>query len=195
MFNSSKDTHILVGRDLEVLAFNKAASAFVRDIHHKKLTKGKSILEYSDPEVVDGLRKLFDQAFAGKTIEREWLMRPDTKEARWKELQFLPIKNSNKDIIGVAFNSTDITGRKLQEDQINIQNAALTRIAIIQSHELRRPVASLLGIISLIKLEKLNKNLDYFDMLEHTINELDEKIRDIVKDSEDTINNSFAIVA
>ena len=195
MFNSSKDTHILVGRDMEVLAFNKAASAFVKDAHHKKLTKGRSILEYSDPEVVDGVRKLFDQAFAGKTIEREWLMRPDTNEARWKELQFLPIKNSNKDIIGVALNSTDITERKLQEDQINIQNAALTRIAIIQSHELRRPVASLLGIISLIKLEKLNKNLDYFDMLEHTINELDEKIRDIVKDSEDTISNSFAIGA
>jgi len=31
--------------------------------------------------------------------------------------------------------------------QINIQKEALNRIAIIQSHELRRPVASLLGIL------------------------------------------------
>ena len=177
------------------MAFNKAASAFVRDAHRKTLTKGVDIMEYGDPEVVSGLTQLFTQAFAGKTIEFEWLMRPGTKNERWKDLQLLPIRNNKKKIIGVALNSTDITDRKLQEDQINIQNAALTRIAIIQSHELRRPVASLLGIMSIIKMEKLNNDIDYFDMIELTINELDEKIRGIVKDSETTISNHLSIVA
>ena len=195
LFNSSKDTHILVDRQLNVVAFNKAAAEFVRNTQHKKLAKGKPIMSYSDPEVVEGLRKMFDQAFNGRTIQREWLMRPGTAYERWKDLQLVPVKNSNSEIIGVALNSTDITEKRYQQDQINIQNAALTRIAIIQSHELRRPVASLLGIISLIKLEKLNKHLDYFDMIEQTINELDEKIKDIVKDSEDTLNAPMSIVA
>jgi PAS domain S-box-containing protein len=195
MFNSSKDTHILVGTKLEVLAFNKAASEFVKDAHGKIIKKGRSVLEYSDPEVVEGLIQLFNQAFTGKTIEREWEMRPGTQETRWKELQFLPIKNSAKEIIGVALNSTDITERKLQQDQINIQNAALTRIAIIQSHELRRPVASLLGLLSILKMENLQQNINYFDMIEESINELDEKIRGIVKDSEITISNHLSIVA
>jgi GAF domain-containing protein len=84
---------------------------------------------------------------------------------------------------------------KQQQDQIDVQNAALTRIAIIQSHELRRPVASLLGIMGLIKLEKYKTNYEYFDMLELTIKELDEKICGIVKDSENTINTPLAIVA
>jgi len=52
-----------------------------------------------------------------------------------------------------------------------------------------------LGIVSLIKLEQLNNNLDYFDMLEHTVNELDEKIRGIVHDSESTLNTPMSIVA
>jgi len=195
LFNSSKDTHILVDRQLNVVAFNKAAAEFVRETQHKKLAKGKPIMTYSDPEVVDGLKKMFDLAFTGKTIQREWLMRPGTKDERWKDLQLLPVKNSNNEIIGVALNSTDVTEKRYQQDQINIQNAALTRIAIIQSHELRRPVASLLGIMSLIKLEKLNKNFDYFDMIEHTIKELDEKIKGIVKDSEDTLNAPMSIVA
>ena len=193
MFNSSKETHILVDKQLNVVAFNKAASEFVRDAHRKKITKGRSIMEYADPEVIPGLTQYFNLAFGGKTIEFEWLMRPDTDRARWKELQLLPIRNSAKKIIGVALNSTDITDRKLKEEQIRIQNAALTRIAIIQSHELRRPVASLLGIISLIKMEE--SKFDYFDMIEVTINELDEKIRGIIKDSEDTIHNKLSIVA
>jgi light-regulated signal transduction histidine kinase (bacteriophytochrome) len=107
----------------------------------------------------------------------------------------VPVKDKLKNIIGVALNSADITGRKLQEDKINIQNAALTRIAIIQSHELRRPVASLLGIMALIKMEQQNADPDYFDMLEITVKELDEKIKEIVKDSENTINDHLAIVA
>jgi len=45
---------------------------------------------------------------------------------------------------------------KRQEEQISTQNEALTRIAIIQSHELRRPVASLLGIMDLMKLEHID---------------------------------------
>jgi PAS domain S-box-containing protein len=193
MFNSSKETHILVDKQLKVVAFNKAASEFVREAHRKKITKGKSIMDYADPEVIPGLTHYFNMAFGGKTIEFEWLMRPETDRARWKELQLLPIRNSAKKIIGVALNSTDITDRKLKEEQIRIQNAALTRIAIIQSHELRRPVASLLGFVSLIKMEK--GKFDYFDMIELTVNELDEKIRGIVKDSEDTIHNKLAIVA
>jgi light-regulated signal transduction histidine kinase (bacteriophytochrome) len=111
------------------------------------------------------------------------------------DLTFMPITGPGGDIIGVAMNATDITEHKMQEDQINIQNAALTRIAIIQSHELRRPVASLLGIMALIKMEQSKGNSEYLEMLEYTVNELDGKICEIVKDSENTINNYMSIVA
>ena len=78
--------------------------------------------------------------------------------------------------------------------QINIQKEALNRIAIIQSHELRRPVASLLGILDLMRME--NIDFGYFNIIEHTVNELDKKIRGIVKDSEDIIRGGhLAIVA
>ncbi|MFD2874093.1 GAF domain-containing protein [Mucilaginibacter ximonensis] len=195
IFNSSKHTHILVNKDLQVVAFNRASAVFVRHAYSKKLEIGASVLEYADPEVTEAFAKCFRRAFEGKTIKFEWHMRPDTENAAWKELEFVPIKDSIKNIIGVALNSTDITERKNQEYQINIQNAALTRIAIIQSHELRRPVASLLGIMALLKLEQKSAGLEYFDILEHTVNELDVKIREIVKDSESTIGNQLAIVA
>lgn len=195
IFDSSKDTHILVDKDLKVIAHNRASAVFVRNAYGKKIKNGASVLEYADEDVTAAFAQCFHKAFEGKTIKIEWHMRPDTKDARWKELEFVPIKDSAKNVIGVALNSTDITDRKNQEDQINIQNAALTRIAIIQSHELRRPVASLLGIMALLKLEQKSASLEYFDIIEHTVNELDAKIREIVKDSESTIGSQLSIVA
>ncbi|MFB0494685.1 hypothetical protein [Mucilaginibacter sp. NFR10] len=40
-----------------------------------------------------------------------------------------------------------------------------------------------------------NIDFGYFNIIEHTVNELDEKIRGIVKDSEDTIQGGHLSVA
>ena len=45
----------------------------------------------------------------------------------------------------------------------------------------------------LMKIEELE--FDYFDMMNLTINELDEKIRIIIADSEKTISSPLSIVA
>jgi PAS domain S-box-containing protein len=194
IFDSSKDTHILVDRSLEIMAFNKAASVFFKTAYNKKLANGDNLIDYTDTEIRSQFLKYFAVALTGRSIKREWELMPGTPQVCWKETAFVPVKDDEGEVIGVAINSTDITTRKRHEEQISIQNEALNRIAIIQSHELRRPVASLLGIIDLMRMEDID--FSYFSMLEHTINELDEKIRAIVKDSEDTIQGRhLAIVA
>jgi len=192
-FDSSSDVHVLVGKNLEVLAFNKPASFYIRSIYQYEVTIGDRILNYVDPKNKKHFAKYFDIAFKGKTIKHDLLIRPGTRFECWREIKLVPIKNNHDEIIGVALNSADISRRKQQEKQIHIQNEALTRIAIIQSHELRRPVASLLGFMHLMKIEELE--FDYFDMMNLTINELDEKIRIIIADSEKTISSPLSIVA
>ncbi|AYL96787.1 GAF domain-containing protein [Mucilaginibacter celer] len=194
IFDSSKDTHILVDRSLEIMAFNKSAAVFIKTLYNKKINNGDNLMDFTEPSIRGQFLKYFAAALSGRTIKREWQLLPGTAQACWKETTFVPVKDNNGDVVGVAINSTDITTRKRHEEQISIQNEALNRIAIIQSHELRRPVASLLGIIDLMRLE--NIDFSYFSMMEHTINELDEKIRAIVKDSEETIQGRhLAIVA
>ena len=190
IFNSSKDIHILVGKQLEILAFNKAASTFVYNSCHKPIAFGDFLLDFFDPAIIKSLQKFFNVALSGKPIKKEWMMWPGTKHACWKETEMIPVKNNIGEVIGVALNSADITERKMQEKRIRVQNEALTRIAIIQSHELRRPVASLMGLLDLIKMEQTEgTSVNYLDLLEVTIQELDVKIRVIVKDSEETIHS------
>lgn len=191
IFNSSKDIYILAGKQLEVLAFNRAASGYVYTTNKKLLKLGDHLPDFFDPGIVKSLNKYFSVALSGRPIKKEWMMWPGTKHACWKETEMIPVKNQAGEVIGVALNSTDITDRKLQEKRIRIQNEALTRIAIIQSHELRRPVASLIGLLDLIKMEQSDgSGFTYLDLLELTVQELDMKIRGIVKDSEETISNS-----
>jgi PAS domain-containing protein len=193
VFDSSSDIHILVGKNFEVLAFNKPASIDIYSIYQHQLTVGDRILNYVDPKIKKHFAKYFDIAFKGKIIKHDLLIRPGTEFECWREIKLVPIRNNDGEIIGIALNSADINRRKQQEKQISIQNDALTRIAIIQSHELRRPVASLLGMMNLIKMEEVD--FSYFDMMQLTINELDEKIRIIVADSEKTISRPLSIVA
>ena len=186
IFDSSNDTHILVGRNYEVLAFNKSAAIFTRSHYSCKLTNGDSILNYTESGILSQFKKYFNIALSGRSIKREWLLMQGTPLECWKVTSFVPVRDNEGLVMGVSLNSTDITHRKRQEAYINVQNEALHRIAIMQSHELRRPVASLLGIMDLMKMENIYFN--YFEMMELTVNELDEKIRGIVKDSEDTLH-------
>ncbi|HEK22115.1 MULTISPECIES: GAF domain-containing protein [unclassified Mucilaginibacter] len=194
IFDSSTDMHFLVNSSYNVIAFNRSAAVFIKDNYKHELTCQDDILLYTDPGILSQFKKCFKLALAGRSIKREWMLMSGTPNACWKLTTFIPVKNSGGDIMGVALSSTDITRHKRQEAYINAQNEALRRIALIQSHELRRPVASLLGIMDLIKME--NVHFNYFDIMETTVNELDEKIRSIVKDSEDTLDNRhLAVVA
>lgn len=194
VFDSSTDIHVLVNKNLEVMAFNRPACMYISSIYNHNIKSGDRILNFVDPKAKSHFTKYFDIAFKGRVIKHELLIRPGTEFECWREIKLVPIRNNDGEIIGVALNSADIHKRKQQEKQIQVQNEALTRIAIIQSHELRRPVASLLGMMNLIKIEELD--FSYYDMMALTINELDEKIRIIVADSEKTISTqSLSIVA
>ena len=57
-------------------------------------------------------------------------------------------------------------------------------IAFIQSHEFRGPVASILGLMNIIKEEKYKSPKEHLVMMEEAVNMLDEKIHIVVKSTE-----------
>ena len=69
---------------------------------------------------------------------------------------------------------------KKQMADIEKQNKALSRIAYIQSHEFRSPVASILGLMNIIKEEGFSNVEEYFLMMEDAVKNLDEKIHLVV---------------
>lgn len=75
----------------------------------------------------------------------------------------------------------DVTEQRLYLQKIQSQNQRLKDIAWIQSHKVRAPVASILGLIQLFNKEELNDpiNLQVLDGLNDAVNTLDEVIKEI----------------
>ncbi|ASU32352.1 PAS domain S-box protein [Mucilaginibacter xinganensis] len=107
---------------------------------------------------------------------------PVTQEALSFEVSFNPIYNTGEEITGVGCFARNITERLKIEKAIIDQNERLRHIASLTSHELRRPVASMLGLIAI--MDKANFfNPDNKEIIEHLLtvgNEIDEVIRLIV---------------
>ena len=107
---------------------------------------------------------------------------PETKEVLSFEISFNPIYTPTGEIIGVGCFARNITQRLKTEQAIVDQNERLRNIASLTSHELRRPVASMLGLIAI--MDRVNFfNPDNKEIIEHLLtvgNEIDEVIRLIV---------------
>jgi signal transduction histidine kinase len=105
---------------------------------------------------------------------------------RFEELSFNPIYDQQQKVIGVNCFLRDITEPQQYLEKIERQNQRLLEIAWIQSHRVRAPVASILGLTQLFNLDD-SHNAEIIPMLKHAAEELDEVIRDINALTDDLI--------
>ncbi|WEK21620.1 MAG: PAS domain S-box protein [Candidatus Pedobacter colombiensis] len=99
----------------------------------------------------------------------------------WVDTFIIPEKDKNNNILYYYSVRFDITERKRNERELRGRNKELDQIKVLQSHQVRKPVANLLGLIDLVEPEGLNEtNKKLFHMFKSITNELDESIRGIV---------------
>jgi PAS domain S-box-containing protein len=91
------------------------------------------------------------------------------------------IRNENKKVIRMVGAMHDNTELKEKELHILKQNQALREISQINSHVIRKPVASILGLMSILDKKAISgtENLEILNYLEITTRELDTVIREI----------------
>lgn len=91
-------------------------------------------------------------------------------------------KKSNKgDVLRLIGTNRNITDDIAVQEKLKTQNKILRDIAFIQSHEVRRPLANILGVIEVLNSSNAVHNKEIFDHLIESANELDMQIRSIVK--------------
>jgi len=134
-------------------------------------------------EVIDEWRGYYNRAFNGeKYFIREKSIDPATKQVLHFETSFNPIFNEKGEVTIVGCFSRNITGRLKTANALIDQNNRLRNIAILSSHDLRRPVASMLGLINMIDRENFS-NPENKEIIEHiltTTKEIDDVIHLIV---------------
>ncbi len=187
-FDSSADCHVLLNPGLDVLYFNNTARAFIYRAYKKELCAGSNMLGFINPAYVNGFRKNCDAALSGDTVQDERLLTYKELGNIWWHISFVPVWDRNRNIIGLSFNAADVTAVKEQEESLRLKNESLVKIAYIQSHELREPVASIVGLMNLIKDDSKNTD-EYLKLIEESTMELDRKIFEIIAQTKGSAGN------
>lgn len=99
---------------------------------------------------------------------------------RYIESHAIIKKSDSGRILSLIGTNRDVTEEILVEEKIRSQNRALRDIAFIQSHEVRKPLANILGMIEILKNTGTITDLEIFQHLVDSANELDQQIRAIV---------------
>jgi len=181
IFDHSHSYYIILNREMIILDYNKASLQFVKKLFGKKMVIGDSILNFLHPSSVKMVTDNCNRAFAGeRSVVEKRICYPD-ESIGWWSFEFSPATSLRGRITGLVFNANDITKRKAYEEKIRSQHKKLLEIASMQSHEIRGPVSTIMGLMSLIKEGNYQSDKEYLLLLEITADQLDKNIRDIVE--------------
>lgn len=189
-FESSNTFQVLLGINGEVIDFNKTAYNFIKNAHKTDLQRGDLFVTYIAPEFVSKFIDGYNRAIKGtRHIEEGSTNYGEKLGVIWWDATFEPALDKNNDIIGMSYLIRNVTERMVREQKIIQQNESLLSIAHVQAHEFRAPLATIMGLMSLIKDDGYEMAGNYLPYLEMAVNNLDEKIKSVVVDIENNMVN------
>jgi PAS domain S-box-containing protein len=175
--DNTEDLIWSVDRELNIISGNTSFRRRMERITGQQVTALKS--EYFPENVNNEWMAYYGRAFNGESFRVIRSLGNDD-QPKYDEVRFNPIRNEHREVIGVSCISRDITEQQQHLDKIEKQNEQLRRIAWIQSHELRRPVANILGLIPCFNIQGMTaENAEVLRHLEVSALQLDEIIRRI----------------
>jgi hypothetical protein len=191
-FESSNTFQVLLGKSGEVIDFNKTAYNFVKNAHKTDLQRGDLFVTYIAPEFVSKFIDGYNTAIKGtRHVEEGSTDYGEKLGIIWWDATFEPAKDNNDEIIGMSYLIRNVTERKVREQKIIQQNESLLSLAHVQAHEFRAPLTTIMGLMSLIKDDGYEMAGNYLPYLEMAVNNLDEKIKNVVVDIE---NNMVKVI-
>ncbi len=152
ILDSTVDSNILIGADYKILNFNRVANEAAVTISNKALFVGDDIRNHIHESVLHIFKAKFEEALNGALVKSERPVQLNTGKEIWFEFLYYPVYDSQNLLVGVALNTTNIDIRKTAELKVLDQLERFKKIAFLQSHELRAPLANIMGVVNVLNL-------------------------------------------
>ncbi len=135
------------------------------------------------PDDLEMMQRIVGQLIEGKRDIDSAVYRITTPNGKVRHIESHAIvkKSATGKILRLIGTNRNITDDIEVQEKLKTQNKVLRDIAFIQSHEVRRPLANILGVIEVLNNSNSVHNKEIFDHLIESANELDMQIRSIVK--------------
>ncbi len=184
-FDSSKEISALIGKEGEVLLYNNTAGEFVKTYFNKDIREGELFIDYCSPDLRDFYSDSITQALEGREVlDGEIEQKYGSGRIVWK-ISFIPVRDGNKAVYAVAFSGENITEYKIQQEKNMEQYNSLKKISFRTSHIIRAPLANILGLINIIRLNGYADpgNEKLFELIAVSAEQLDKILRDIAAEA------------
>jgi PAS domain S-box-containing protein len=183
IINSSDNVLIYMDTNFRIKYANRRAQQHAVKMFGKPFSIGESLTGYY-PEKEQALAFEHKQQLAKQktTISHEHMVTYPDGEKLWYLRRYYGVFEENGELSGLVIASINITNRKEQELQIQKHAETLKEIAKIQSHEIRRPVANIMGLTDLMDFQQktIAENEQILQYLRMSVLELDQIISKIV---------------
>jgi len=169
-------------RNFTLVTANKSYLEFRQKLNHKPIEIGDKIYKNADEAAYKKWMPIYEQSLNGETINFEE-KRSLNGEDYYVEIYLSPVYNSKKEIIGCLGITRNITERKNAQFAITGYTNKLEEFAFKTSHELRRPIANIIGMANLLSENGLNpdernKAINYIST---SIKEVDEIVISMIE--------------
>ncbi len=144
-----------------------------------------------DKEMFKEWEAYYERAFAGEAF-RIIRTNENPEKTTYEEVRFNPIRNKREEVIGTSCFARDVTELYLYLQKIETQNEQLRKIAWVQSHEVRLPVANILGLSALFNLENCGDagNREVLELMINSTQQLDQVIKKITNYANEQMGTS-----
>ena len=178
----------LLAPDLTVLQFNKTLKERIQKNGGKEISLGVNFKEYLYAGSEKDFMIMFNEALTGNYPEKELC------QTNIHGVQFLirtrmyPVSDTQKKLIGVAILTENITDRKALEserqkivEEMLQRNRDLEQFTYIVSHNLRAPVANIIGISDYMQNTEMesDETEEMNNGLRKSVDQLDGVIKDL----------------
>ncbi|MEI8278226.1 MAG: PAS domain-containing protein [Bacteroidota bacterium] len=182
IINNTRDIIWSIDREYNIISANQAFYKRMTNSRAENFYYIRLATQDFDNEAFGKWIIYYNRAFSGETfkvVEKTVL----DYNVIYEDISFNPIYDNEDNIIGVSCFSRDITERRSHVLRIESQNEKLKEIAWIQSHKVRGPVASILGLVELFShnIPAEDNNKEMLEGLKTVTKDLDDTIKSIVE--------------
>ncbi|MEX1189089.1 MAG: PAS domain S-box protein [Bacteroidia bacterium] len=188
IFNNVNQSILLIDKDMRLKAFNSNAVKHHIQLLGEELAENKPLSQFLLPDNLELFTEKFLESLSGNVVQWEMAYRFSPTVVYWFSINMSPVSEENGAVLGVCASLLNITERKHadetfrgQFDEIEKNNKELDKLVKILSHDLKAPMNSVSGLITLAKEVKNPEEFgQYLIMMEKSLEKLETFTNDII---------------
>ncbi|WP_194777850.1 PAS domain-containing protein [Pararhodonellum marinum] len=181
LLDNLEEGMVMIDGNCKVIEINRYAHRELEELFGKSLQAGDSVKKFLISLSQIDLYSAIQEAFLGGAGEMEVAIEDQNQNDVWYNFKFVPVFDTHKKIFAVTVSIKNINYVRRCASQLEAKEAMLRELTHMQSHVIRSPLSSLMGLLDLIDHEQLDKeNQKYFKLLKPLAEEMDQQIRNNV---------------